>query len=146
MDQLQLHQKRHLKRGDSTDSGQPDRPPRIRYFNFKRYIRELWSGSKSGSRPKMDSPLPSRMDNIQNHTLRRITSSPSPGKGISMEKRANLTMSDGHGQPSAAVSMPSKSLKGHKRRSSDEIMGGMSLGIYNMYFVSRGGEAYALLF
>ncbi len=123
MDQLQLRsqqqQQTKAQGGGNSVDGQSERPPRIRYFNFKRYIRELW-GTKSGNRPKVDNPLPNRMDNpLPNRmdnmrTFRRITSSPSPSIGASMEKRMTA----------ASASTP-KCVKGHKRRSSDEVMGGM---------------------
>lgn len=114
LEQLQLEkQSQKQSKGDSsTDgpSGQPERPPRIRYFNLRRYFRELWSSTKTGNRPKVDNPLPNKMDNVR--AFRRITSSPAPSGGASMEKR----LSGGSSTP--------QWVKGHKRRSSDEVTGG----------------------
>jgi hypothetical protein len=87
------------------------RPPRTKLFSFRRYIQKIL-GSDSGSKTKVDNPLPNRMENMR--AIRRITSSP----GNAMEKKTSntsISSMDRHGAPSK------QTLKGHKRRSSDEI-------------------------
>ena len=130
MDELQLQRKPgSMDRTSSVDSqvdsqvdGQLERPPRLKYFNVRKYFHSLFSTgvstkakSTKASRPKVENanPLPNRMDNIR--SMRRIPSSPAASGGVSMEKHAAE-----HGLSPAFITTP-KWIKTHKRRSSDEV-------------------------
>lgn len=92
------------------------RPPRTKIFSFRKYIQKIL-GSDSGSKTKMDSPLPNRLENV--HVIRRVTSTPAN----TTEKKTSITSITSMGRHvSASQFSPSqRKERGHKRRSSDEI-------------------------